>query len=197
MKKEAETMTALHPFIETLNTRFGGRLSYGSHAPGGAACAMEARNAALGREWSDDVEDFINVIPLNDAPWGSDAVRTEALVPVMLAYWDWPSWTLERQTEVTRRIALLTIQRVLPTVLRAAGMEEHAAACEKAQDLDTAGVSARAASDAARAAAWGAWTSSDAARAARAAADAWKAGLTARNAVLTVACQVWVEAAAM
>ena len=69
-------------FAEFVKDRFGGVLTHGSHTPDGAACFHEALNVYQGKKWSDNTAGTLNLIGLNDAPWSSDAVRTEHMLPL-------------------------------------------------------------------------------------------------------------------
>jgi hypothetical protein len=199
--------TTNHPFTETLNTRFGGVIKPGQHCPDGEGCALEVRNAALGKPWNDSPGDWIDLRSLNDGPWESDQQRTTHLTPVILAYWDWESWTLKRQQVCAQQLALLTIQRVLPLALRAAGLTDEALLCEQAADL----ASARSAARSAESATWSALNAHSAALSAlnalnaeSAESAAWSARIAEsaawsaripRAAVLVLACTLWLEAA--
>jgi hypothetical protein len=122
-------------FREVLSERFGGRLSAGRHCDtDGAACAIEAAAAARGLWWTDDpaIVGLPDLRDLNDGPWASDARRTEAIAPVVEALWDWTVWTPARRRDWAQTVALGTVREILPHVLRAFGLPEHAAACARA-----------------------------------------------------------------
>jgi hypothetical protein len=88
--------------------------------------------------------------------------------------------TREVERQRAELIALRTVQRVLPVMLNALGLHEHAKACESAIDIKAA---ARAAARAAEAEAGAAWAARAAARAAEAEAGAaWAARAAARAA---------------
>lgn len=96
-------------------------------------------------------------IALNDAPWSSKAARAAGMLDASIAQLGSAGAEFD-ELAFTRTYALLTVQRVLPIALRAAGMEEQATACEAVSDL------AEAEADAtylyvssAAAAAWAAW----------------------------------------
>jgi hypothetical protein len=144
--------------------------------------------------------------PLNDA-FRDDAARTEHLVPVVLALWDWAEWPAGRRVDWARGVALRTIRQVLPIVLRARGLVADAEACERAETLDQARAAAR---DAAVAAAVVfARDAADAAAVVFAAASAASvafvsvvfaaafaaAAADARHEVLALACRIWREEA--
>jgi hypothetical protein len=116
-------------------------------------------------------------ITLNDANWSSPEARAKGLWPLALAQIE--SASLD-QVKIAKRYAELTIRKVLPIVLRKAGLEAEALRCERDGDEASARDAARAAraayayADAAYAA--------DAARAAYAYADAAYAADAARAA---------------
>lgn len=69
----------------------GGVLKRGKHNAGsGACCVLEARSACLGLPWTDDpyTVGMPDIRPLNDGPWSSDAVMTEAMMRVSNALTD-------------------------------------------------------------------------------------------------------------
>ena len=120
----------------------------------GELCVEAAICLALGEHHSDspscvaDPDRQFGVL-INDAEWSSDQVRADALLPLALAQLgtagtDRRRWACE--------LALLTVQRVLPLALRAVGLDEHAAACERAATLEEAARTANAARSAARSA---------------------------------------------
>lgn len=121
-----------HPYELIVAERFGGLLSHGEHDPDGAACALEAASIARGRPWSDDPDDveLPDLRPLNDGPWTSDEARTEAMVPLVVALWDWPTWAGDRHQAWLSRVASRTTREVLPIVLRAVGLDAEAERCE-------------------------------------------------------------------
>jgi hypothetical protein len=139
---------------------------------------------------------------LNYAAWSSDAARTEACLHLALLT------ESEAAEGWTRQYLLRTIREILPIALRAAGFEDHAVACESAEDLEAAGRAAKGAYNAARynaaaynaaaynAAAYAAYAAASAA--ASAAAAAYAARYTAHaakdpDAVLRKAVQILVE----
>ena len=197
-------------FRRLLTTRFRDVLSHGTHEANSKACALEARNAALGLDWSDSPGDYLDLRSLNDGPWRSDQARTEALLPVLRATWDWPSWSPERQQRWAAAVALRTVKEVLPVALRACGLEAEAAASEQAPTLAAAFAAMSAVSTAlsARSAeawsvAWSARSAANAMGAVSAARSAVSTALSARSAarsaesteVLSLACRIWTEGA--
>ena len=158
-------------------------LSAGAHNPDGQACALEYLSVARGIDWTDAPEKVrcFDLRLINDISV-SDALRTEHLMPVLMAYDGSLDWPMERQQRVVERIIILTVQRLvadlpgLPDTIR----EQ----CRKATTLTEAAEAARAAAGAAWAASWAAWAASWA---------AW-AAIASQEKVFIVACQVWLDA---
>jgi hypothetical protein len=194
----------------------GGVLRQGAHEPNGEACALEARSQALGLQWTDDPvqTQFPDIRPLNDAWWESDAQRTEHLVPVIEALWDWPQWDKARQQRFAERLAERTIREILPPALETAGCKAEAEACRKDGDEKSARAAkvaaTSAATDAANVAAASAAAYATATRAAKVAAYATAANAAAAAAnvaayataaayaagnSLIFACRIWRECA--
>ncbi len=216
-------MIATHPLIATVESRFGGIITKGSHTPDGAACLHEALNIARGEEWSDNPGGIPDLRSLNDAPWSSDALRTKHMLAVGVAVlWPWPEWSPERRTAFARYTAEHTIRVIVPMALRAAAAvhrdEKHKSALEAAaakcadEGTESSAESAESAWSAA-AAAWSAasaesaWSaasasarsaawSAESAWSAAAAESAWSAAASAADAPLIAICDILVEAAA-
>jgi hypothetical protein len=213
-------MSTVERFREVVQERFGGRLSAGCHGPNdGAASAHEAAAAARGREWSDS--SYVAGLPelrgLNDAPWPSDEARAEGLVPVIEALWDWESWSEERQRTWGESVALRVVRDILPDVVKAFGLKDHARNCARASTLADAsaalrrtaraldrqpGPAARSARESADSAEQAASTRAQhkpkpAAEAVMLAAYAWSelGRPDAAEATLRTACRIWREAA--
>jgi hypothetical protein len=214
-------MTPPHPFLMALYEGFGGVLSKGQHQPDSPeACPLEVAHVAVGDEWSDEPNRWPDLRPLNDA-FSSDALRTQHMVPVMLAYWDWADWSPRRQLCVMAQLTLETVRQLvaeLPGVPEA--IRER---CRQSTTLATAERAARAAVEAEEGRGWPAAETAWAVRAAaegeegrRWAAEpeiwvtqaaAWAACHIARAAaraaevvddgdtVLIRACQLWLAAA--
>ena len=205
---------------QLLASRFGGTIYRGSHDPNGHACLLEVAHAAVGDAWSDAPDKWPDLRTLNDA-FTDDVARTQQLIPVLRAYWDWSAWGAARQRAVMGRVAILTVQRLvaelpgLPadfaqpcrdaTTLKAASLAAMAAARAASEAARAASEAARAASLAdsaaslaARAASWAASLAASLAAmaAARAASLAARAASAASEAaVLRTACALWIEAA--
>jgi len=86
-------------------------------------------------------------IRLNDSRWSSPAARAAGLRRLAIAQLG----TAENfdSVEFSRRVAVMTVQTVLPPMLRRYGLETHATACEAATTIDDAADAASAASAAA------------------------------------------------
>lgn len=100
-------MRPIHPYVEILQTRFGGVLSKGRHSPAdGKANVLEVASLARGLIWTNEPEivGLPDLQPLNDGPWPSAKARTKALVPVVLALWDWNVWDGVRRQRWARRV---------------------------------------------------------------------------------------------
>ena len=171
---------------EVIDARFGGVLRHGKHEEDGQACALEAVSVARGVKWTDAprLVGMPDLRPINDGRWSSDEARTEALVPVLIALWDWPDWSDARRQAWAERIVLRTVREVLPLAMTR--WPEHAAACVAAETLQQAKAGAGAA---AAAVAGVAAVAADAAEA-RAADAAARA-----ESVLRLACRIWAEEA--
>jgi hypothetical protein len=184
-----------HPFLVTLN---GYGLDGGKHGPEkeGSFCLLECASVARGLAKTDDpskagLPDFR---PWNDAyPKESSADRTFHGARIAVVLWDWPSWSEDRKQAFYKSLALQVIQQILPILLRAAGLKDHAKACGEAKDLKDARAAADAAAySAASAAAYSAARA--AARAAKAAARA--AAYSAARAAAYAAADAAADAAA-
>jgi hypothetical protein len=194
-----------HPLTRTLETRFGGVLRTGSHDPDGQACALEAASVARGAKWSDEPEiaKLPDLRPINDARWESDAQRTEHLVPVILAFWNWPRWGEKRKRAIFARIVERTIREILPPMLRLQSLDAEADRCETEGSAAAAASAATSAATSTSAYASAYASASASADAASADADAASASYAsaasaasaASSAVLIQACRIWAEEA--
>ena len=106
-----------------------GVLRAGAHQPGREFCANEFKSQVDGVPWTDSptILHIPDIRPLNDGPWSSDQARTAALLPLMVAIWDWADWSPERQQEWAQRVAIETVCQITPTVR---------VPCEGCQELD-------------------------------------------------------------
>ena len=187
---------------ELLAERFGGLLRGGSHRPDGEVCAIELRAAALGLPWTDDprrTRDF-DYRAINDIVV-PDALRTEWMLPVILAYAGSLDWPRAAQQRVVDRLVIWTVQRVIAALPHLPPSIRDQ--CREARTVEAAEAAARAAawaSEAAGEAAAAAWAAVEAAAAAAwaAAAAAWAAGEAAAAAAWAAAAAAWAagEAAA-
>ncbi len=126
-------------------------------------------------------------IGLNDANWSSNTIRAKGMRRIALAQLG-SAGELD-EIEFTKRLAMLTVTKILPRALRLCNLENEAKICEAAINLTAAARAADAAADAAAA-----YAVADAAHAvADAVADA--AAYAARAAAYAVADAV-VDAAA-
>jgi hypothetical protein len=197
--------------VETLEKKLwefdDGLLRKGSHKPGREFCALEFESRVRGRQWSDAPITLPDLRPINDAFGADDKARTEAMLPVMAALWDWTNWAAERRQRWVTKVVIRTVREIIAEL---PGMPAHIRQqCKGAKDLKSAkaaaaaaraaAAAARAAAAAARAAAAAADAAADAAAAAAAyaAADAaaCAAADTAGVGVLKLACSIWIEAA--
>jgi hypothetical protein len=137
--------------LKDLLAENGGVLRAGKHDKGACkVCVRELRCLALELpEWTDlpdgDSPTDRACQVLNDAGWSSDAARTKACLPLALLTESEAAEGWEQQ------YLLRVIREILPTALRAAGLGDHAVACESAEDLEAAGRAAKGAYYAARA----------------------------------------------
>jgi len=164
-------------------------LSRGSHTrdqvAAGEFCALEAVNhcRSQGRDTSDSpaAAQLPDFRPLNDA-FSTPAAAAEHLGPVLIAYWDWQTWTFGRRLAVIERVVIRTVNVLIAEL---PGLPaDAAAACRSAKTLGEAEAAASAASAAFAAS----YAASDAASAASRSAS--------RDRVLAGACKIWLEAAA-
>ena len=106
-------------------------LSQGMHDPECGQCILELCSLASGVDWTDD-PDFLelpDIRSLNDAAWSSDATRTQHLLRVGVAVWPWREANRWQKQDFAKRLAELTIKRVLPPILREAGLDDVADRC--------------------------------------------------------------------
>jgi hypothetical protein len=168
-----------------------GVLRSGAHREGREFCALEFESKVRGRDWSDAPVTLPDMRPINDGLWSSDAARTDALLPVMVALWGWSTWTLERRIAWAQRIALETVRQI---VAELPGLSDAIRTqCRDAKDLTAAeGAAERAGAWAAAAAAMTeAAAEAAAGLAVSAAAAAARAGAPA-----AAAARVWAPATA-
>ena len=212
-------MYTLQEFQQILDTKFGGVLHTGSHTPDGDACALELLSAVQRQPWTDDPANVncFDLRPLNDIPVDPQ-LRTEGLLPLLVAYQDSRRWLLAIQSRVASRIANLTVQRLvaelpgLPNTVRrqcrkAMTLMETVAAAEAARaaavdetEIAVATWSVRAAWLAEIAMSGGmaaeAILAAEAARAAAEAAAEAAGPRETRDETFRRACALWLDAAA-
>jgi len=191
-------MKTLEALRVILDERFNGVIYSGTHRPDGKCCLLEFASQAKGIPWTDSPAEtgYPDLRPLNDAPWSSDEVRTQAMLPLLVSLAWWADADEARRKRFTNAVALRTIREVLPIALRAAGLELSAVRCESAKDLAEASAAVAVAvnaADAARAVADAvayadaAYAVNDAAYAAVNAADAARAAARAAAYVVAAA----------
>lgn len=212
------------PFSVALN---GYLLSSGGHPEGeeGEMCVLECAARALGMARTDEPSEvgLPDLRTLNDARWSSDVIRTENLADVAVAVWPWRQWAPKQRLQFASRLAILTVQRVLPMTLRAKVDADLIESCKTASTLGEAinaaaaanvtgnarGAYSAAAAATSAANACAAAVTADAAAAAAAAAYvvtyapaaaftgsfASAAAHATFDAVLIMACSCWIEAA--
>jgi hypothetical protein len=154
---------------EFVKLRFGGKLAAGKHEPDGAACGLEALSQYQSQPWTDSPQAIgcYDVRRMNDVNV-SELVRAECLLPVLEGYQESRRWPIERQKQVTSRLAILTVQRLIPLIDWLPDSIKDQ--CRYASTLDLARKAARAAD--AAAAAYAAEATAAATTAAAAAATA-------------------------
>lgn len=191
-------------------------LTSGKHnSPERGMCILELCSLALGIEWTDspDILGLPDIRRMNDAKWCDDETRTREMLRLGVAIWPWRTATDEQRFLFVSRLAELTIRRVLPPMLRNAGLNVEADRCESEGTENSAYIVRSAVTAAAvahsatiayivRAAASAAYAASAASATTRAAAAraAAYAAAAASNAgskdILIIAIDCWVEAAA-
>ena len=109
-------------------------LKKGVHkSPECGACILEVCSVVLGVDWTDDPTalNLPDIRGLNDARWSTDELRTEQMMRVGVAIWSWRDASNEQKTRFARKLAELTIRRVLPDVLESVGLREEAKRCRE------------------------------------------------------------------
>ena len=105
------TLEELQAALDTLDD---GVLRAGAHPAGGREfCALEFESQVRGRKWSDEPITLPDLRPLNDATWPNNEARTKALLPVMVAFWDWSEWSPERRSRWYRRVVFKTTKELI------------------------------------------------------------------------------------
>ena len=132
---------------EALNRFDKGLLYRGSHNPDSKEfCALEFDSIVRGRKWSDKPITLPDIRPINDA-FTDNKVRTEFLLPVMAALWDWSFWSNEKKQRWITKVVIRTVQEIISELPKLS--ENIRYQCRNCNSLDEA----RAAANAARAAA--------------------------------------------
>ena len=197
-KREAEYLAVLE--------QHGGALAMGAHTPSDRCRVCVLELASLVR--LDEMTDNPNAVGLPDIRKINDAYcdgrrRTDALIPWLVALEGWAEWPKADRVAWAQRVTLRTVREVLPIALRAEKLDEHAQACEAAEDLASAKAAAgTAAGTAARDASWAAsWAVASAASSAAAwaassaSSAAWAAWSVTSDDVLDLAVRIQIEEA--
>ena len=200
----------------------GGLLKYGSHRVDAREyCPLEFSSIMRGQSFSDRPGDLPDLLELSDAFGADDQMRTDHILPVIAALWEWREWSPSRQQQWVECVAIAIVREIVVTLpcltesirwqCREATTLQKAEAAADAAEAAANHAEAWATSAAADAAAWAVWTTRSAghtaagvARAtraagnavARAAGAALAAGdAEARAKILSHACAMWVRAA--
>ena len=169
-----------------------GVLKGGMHKPEDREfCALEFSSIMRGKTLTDSPGDLPDLRPLNDAPWPNDTARTAALLPVMVALWDWREWSSKRQAQWAQRVVIDTVRRIiseLPGLSDLLRIRCHAGTTLNEVKVEAAETEAEA----------GAWVATGAWAATAAEAAAWAAGAAKTQtpeSVLVTACDIFIQAA--
>ena len=143
-------------------------------------CALEFVSVLHDEPLNDKPGHLPDLRSLNDGLWKSDISRTESLLPVIAALWDWNNWSLNRKDKWAETVVVQTVNRIisrLPELSRSIITQ-----CENATTLEMAARAARAADAADAAVDSAADEAVDTANAAYSAANAARAAANAANA---------------
>jgi hypothetical protein len=173
---------------EILNSRFGGVLMAGAHdQEEGRCCGLELLSVYQGVPWMDDPRALgvADIRPLDDGPWSSDALRTEAMLPMLAVLRAPGPWLQEVIIRTVReiiselpglsdrpRLQARAVQNIHEAQAAAAEAESEAEAASAA-DAASAAAQARSAASAWRT--WRAWEEEDAGAGVPPISDGWKA----------------------
>src|SRR3990167_7820046 len=134
----------LEKLYQELRTRDKGVLKEGRHtAKSGEYCFHEFDNALRGREFSDEPIDFPDLRKVNDGFWNSDEERTEHLLPVMAALWDWSEWSAGRQARWVTKVTVKLVRQIISELPMLS--EELRVECRNAENAVAAENAARSA----------------------------------------------------
>jgi len=209
--KPTMTLAKLQAYLDTLDD---GLLRQGMHDEGREFCALEFESQVRGREWSDEAITLPDIRPLNDAFGKNDKARTAAILPLMVALWDWSRWSSSRRRAWITIVIIETVRRIISQLpglskdvrrscTRVKTLRQAVSAASQAEDTVAA---ATCAADAARDAAYAAKESggdvdyaaghaADAADGAAGAASFRGVNMARSFAVLEKACAIWIKAA--
>ena len=91
-----------------------GVLKHGSHKPiDREFCALEFVSVMHGEKMHDKPTHIPDLRRLNDAGWSSDKARTDAMLPVLAALWDWSSWGKDKQQAWAEHTAIETVRHII------------------------------------------------------------------------------------
>jgi len=157
-----------------------GVLRSGAHPAGGRVfCALEFKSQVDGIPWIDNPTKtgMPDLRPLNDTYWPSDKARTDALLPVLAALWDYAKWSDARKARWLEIVLVKTTNRWIVTLPWFVQHPQPGQAMIRTK---------------ADVVAWAAW----AAEAAEAAGAVWAAKAAEKaEAVLPEVCKLWIRAA--
>ncbi len=137
---------------QLLHEHDDGLLRRGAHTAGSREfCVLEFDAIVRGREWSDKPITLPDLRRLNDARWSSDEKRTETMLPLMTALWDWSEWSAERRIAWAGIVALETVRQIVSELPGLS--DEIRKQCRECDTIQTARTAANAANAANAAAA--------------------------------------------
>ena len=161
-----------------LDTHDKGLLKRGAHKPDDREfCALEFVSILHNEPLNDNPGHLPDIRPINDGLWYSDKARTDAMLPLIVALWEWEQWSDKRKMKWAKIVAIKTVNVIISELPNLP--KDISKKCKESNTLSEAANAARAAADAARAAANAA---NAAANAANAAANAANAAANAANA---------------
>lgn len=193
------TVAELQAHLDRLDD---GILRHGAHSPGREFCALEFKSQVDGIDWTDNPNEtgLPDLRPLNDAAWSSDIVRTRALLPVMVALWDWRTWSSVRQQKWLEQIIIETTKQLIAPLpfFKTRGLLQNIQTIEDVREQSKRAARAAWAAGATRAVeaveAVEATGATGAAWAARAAGATGATGAAESDRVLNLACAIWIQA---
>lgn len=121
-----------------LDKRFGGVLKAGYHRPDGEACLLEADHVLRGDLWSDTPEHLPDLRWVNDGYGRNNQRRTESLLPVWAALWNWKKWGVARQRRFLESVLWRMLREQVAPLLKKRGNTAHAERLLAAESLQGA-----------------------------------------------------------